>query len=245
MSRFQLWAEAQQTLSAKVAEVSGHVGGLVPVTSYRPCASEAEPQVLAVKDSTGAVCVAVTLTVYRGAVVRTSSAPSARIRTSKPMPGDLPVNATRLVHAVKMSWHEGRKEDVTSCVSEPLFLQPSESTVLGEFRAASVRASAIRVPVKLTAASNAAVGVLLKDSASLPRLPAEASDEAVHIEEEEELPAASTAEDAGEIQTARALFHENSFMRASRDHCNFFQKLKHTCLRDLSSVRLVELKQTR
>ena len=56
ISRFQMWADAQKKLSMQVAEVVGGSQGLTPVEDYRPCSSEASPQLLAVRDVNGKPC---------------------------------------------------------------------------------------------------------------------------------------------------------------------------------------------
>ena len=149
------------------AKKCGHADGLIPVEHYRRCASEANAQILAIKDA-DAVCAAVTLTVYRGAVVRTSSA-ATKVRSSKPMPGDLPANATRLVHVVLLQWHPDKGEYTASCAGEVRMLQPSDGSVLGEL-AADVKPSALRLHVRLSAASSAAMHVLASHGVELPDL---------------------------------------------------------------------------
>ena len=145
-----MWSESQRKLCKRVAELCGQPDGLTEVESYRPCCNEAAPQVLAIRDQNGMPCAALTLTVYRGAVVRACSAAQKRVRTSKPMPGPLPANATRLVHMVRLDWHEDKDEYTASCTGEIIMVQPHESSVFGELHCKVVRPSPIRVHILLT-----------------------------------------------------------------------------------------------
>ena len=222
VSRFQMWADAQKKLSAELTEIVGGKEGLVPVDTYRPCVSEALPQVLAVRDVSGNPCVALTLCVYRGAVLRSPAKPSQRIRTSKPMPGNLPAAATKLIHALKM--HEENGEHIASCTGQVLLLQPSESHVFGELRAEEVKPTAIRIHLRLSKASSDAMRVLASGKHPLPILPSEnnASDAAaVDVEEEQELTRAAAAE-------PRVLFNDRSFMRGTHEQNldKFFEGLR-------------------
>ena len=211
VSRFQMWSESQRKLCKRVAELCGQPDGLTEVESYRPCCNEAAPQVLAIRDQNGMPCAALTLTVYLGAVVRACSAAQKRVRTSKPMPGPLPANATRLVHMVRLDWHEDKDEYTASCTGEIIMVQPHESSVFGELHCKVVRPSPIRVHILLTEASNDAMKLLIDEGEDLPQLPP--GDPSLEDEEEE------TALQAGAVETGGVAtvehFTDRSFMRAN------------------------------
>ena len=165
-----------------------------------------------------------TLCVYRGAVLKSASKPSQRIRTSKPMPGSLPANATKLIHVVKMQRCEGSEELTASCAGQVMLIQPSEAHVFGELQASEVKPSAIRLHVRLTKSSEDAMRALVSGKCPLPELPGELDAAAVDEEEEQELTRAAAASDLPE----RALFNDRSFMRGKLEATlnSFFEGLR-------------------
>ena len=158
--------------------------------------------------------VAVTLAVFRGAVVRNPKVnpQNQKIRVSKPIPVELPAACTRLLHVVRMDHQEGQGEFTASCCSEVLIM-PVVNQVLGELGTHKVHASPLRVHVVLSSAASKALTELRKvehrDLGLIPEETAEPSSATA--------PAATCVLPATTATTATTTFNDRSFSRNSLD----------------------------
>ena len=207
LSRLQMWASTQDTVLQKVAE-AGHNEGLLKVTTFRPCSKELDAQILALRIE-DTVQLAITLVVFRGAVVRNPKKPEAtRVRTSKPIPVALQADYAKLLHCVRLDYDRSRDEYTCSCISDVLMVTPA-NTILGEVHG-QVSCSSLRLHVKLPEASKAALAML--QNMNIPTL--------------RENSGAEASEDHAALgidNAAAVSFNDRSFHRSSLDSkCKLF-----------------------
>ena len=207
LSRLQMWASTQDTVLQKVAE-AGHNEGLLKVTTFRPCSKELDAQILALRIE-DTVQLAITLVVFRGAVVRNPKKPEAtRVRTSKPIPVALQADYAKLLHCVRLDYDRSRDEYTCSCISDVLMVTPA-NTILGEVHG-QVSCSSLRLHVKLPEASKAALAML--QNMNIPTL--------------RENSGAEASEDHAALgidNAAAVSFNDRSFHRSSLDsNCKLF-----------------------
>ncbi|CAE7032538.1 unnamed protein product [Symbiodinium sp. CCMP2592] len=108
VSRAEAWAKtAAEFLKEKLpVPKSSSKDGLVPVTSFRPPVSGRTWQVLVLCGSqlgaSSKILLGVTLTVFRGSVNRKQGQGPVQVRAGRAFNGDLPTNASRVVHAAEL-----------------------------------------------------------------------------------------------------------------------------------------------
>ncbi|CAE7632210.1 unnamed protein product, partial [Symbiodinium necroappetens] len=207
LSRLQMWSSAQDIVLQKVAEV-GHNEGLLKVKAFRPCSKECDAQILALRIE-DTVQLAITLAVFRGAVVRNPKKPEAtRIRTSKPIPVPLQAEYAKLLHCVRLEHDDSRDEYTCSCISDVLMVTPV-NTIIGEVHG-QVSCSSLRLHFKLSDASKAALAML--PNIDIPTL-----------RENSGAQASEDRADVGLDQSAMVSFNDRSFSRTSLDaNCKLF-----------------------
>ena len=157
--------------------------------------------------------VAITLAVFRGAVVRNPKVnpQNQKIKVSKPIPVDLPASCTRLLHVVRLDHQEGQAEFTASCCSEVLIL-PAVNHVLGELGTHKIHASPLRVHVVLSSAASGALTALRKVE---PRDLGLIGEETAAAEPSSATAAAAIC--AVPTTTATTTFNDRSFSRNSLD----------------------------
>ncbi|CAE7458131.1 unnamed protein product [Symbiodinium sp. CCMP2592] len=164
ISRAEAWSKSQALFMDKIKAQNPKVTegdpGITAPTSYRNGKNHKEPQVLLLHGGSpepSELRLAVVLAIFRGSIVRKQGSPQlGQIRVSKPAADDLPCSCTRVVHVAPLQYNPATGAWVTSCIEQPLVLDPVNS-IYGEVATEQVHASQTRLHVVLSPASELAL----------------------------------------------------------------------------------------
>ena len=175
ISRAEAWSKSQAVFVDKIKaqnpKVTDSDPGITAPTSYRNGKNHQEPQVLLLhggSPESGEIRLAVVLAIFRGSIVRKQGSPQlGHVRVSKPAADDLPCSCTRVVHVAPLHYNPASGAWVTSCIEQPLILDPVNS-IYGEVATEQVHASQTRLHVVLSPASELALKKIKDGQIPLP-----------------------------------------------------------------------------